>query len=46
MTSCDSPTESQFVRIVMQGLQRNLANPVIKKLQVTIEMLSAIVDDL
>ena len=45
MASCDSPTESQFVRTVMQGLQRNLAKPVIKKLPVTTEMLGAIVDD-
>ena len=45
MASCDSPTESQFVRTVMQGLQRNLAKPVTKKLPVTTEMLGAIVDD-
>ena len=45
MTSCNSPTESQFVRIVVQGLQRNLAKPVTKKLPVTTEMLGAIVDD-
>ena len=45
MASCDSPTESQFVRTVMQGLQSNLAKPVTKKLPVTTEMLGAIVDD-
>ena len=46
MASCDSPTESQFVKTVMlQSLQRNLAKPVTKKLPVTTEMLGAIVDD-
>ena len=45
MASCDSPTESQFVGTVMQGLQRNLTKPVTKKLPVTTEMLGAIVDD-
>ena len=45
MANCDSPTDSQFVGTVMQGLQRNLAKPVTKKLPVTTEMLAAIVDD-
>ena len=45
MANCDSPTDSQFVGTVMQGLQRNLAQPVTKKLLVTTEMLAAIVDD-
>lgn len=45
MGNCNSPTESQFVRSVLQGLQRDLAKPVTKKLPVTTEMLNAIVDD-
>ena len=45
MANYDSPTESQFVRTVMQGLQRNLAKPVTKKLPVTTDMLGAVVDD-
>ena len=45
MGNCRSPTESQFVRSVLQGLQRDLAKPVTKKLPVTAEMLNAIVDD-
>ena len=45
MASCDSPTESQFVRTVIQGLQRILAKLVTKKLPVKTEMLGAIVDD-
>ena len=45
MGNCCSPTESQFVRSVLQGLQRDLAKPVTKKLPVTTEMLDTIVDD-
>ena len=45
MANCDSPTDSQVVGTVMQGLQRNLAKPVTKKLPVATEMLGAIVDD-
>ena len=43
--NCNSPTESQFVRSVLQGLQRDLPEPVTKKLPVTTEMLNVIVDD-
>lgn len=40
--NCESLTESQFVRTVMQ---RNLAKLVTKKLPITTEKLSAIMDD-
>ena len=43
--NCHSPTESQCVRTVLQGLQKDLAKPVIKKLPVTAEMLGNIVDN-
>ena len=44
MGDCHSP-ESQFVKTLLQGLQRSLAKPV-KKLPVTTEMLAAIVEDM
>ena len=43
MANCDFPTEFQFVRPVVQGLQKNLAKLVTKKFPVTMEMLSATV---
>lgn len=45
MGDCHSLTESKFVQTVLQGLQRSLAKPVVKKLPVTVEMLAAIVED-
>jgi len=32
---CHSPTESQFSKTVLQGLQRSLTKPVVKKLPIT-----------
>ena len=40
-----SPTESAFAKATLQGLQKDLAKPVRKKLPVTVDMLTAIVDD-
>ena len=40
-----SPTESAFAKATLQGLQKDLAKPVRKKLPVTVDMLAAIVDD-
>ena len=45
MTGVPSLTESTFVKSTVQGLQRKLAKPVVKKLPVTVAMLEAIVDD-
>ena len=39
------PTESTFMKSTMQGLQKKLAKPVVKKLPVIVAMLEAIVDD-
>lgn len=46
MGNSHSPTESQFTKVVLQGLQRSLAKPVVKKLPVTAEMLAAMVEDM
>ena len=40
-----SPTESAFAKAMLQGLQKDLVKPVHKKLPVTVDMLTAIVDD-
>lgn len=40
-----SPTESAFVKLLVQGLQRKLTKPTVKKLPVTVAMLEAIVDN-
>ena len=45
MGDCHSTTEFKFVQTVLQGLQRSLTKPVVKKLPVTAEMLVAIVED-
>ena len=45
MAGVPSPTDSTFVKSTMQGLQRKVAKPVVKKLPVTMAMLKAIVDD-
>ena len=45
MAGAPSPTDSTFVKTTVQGLQRKLAKPVVKKLPVTAAMLEAIVDD-
>lgn len=45
MAGVPSPTESTFVKSAVQGLQRKLAKPVVKKLPVTVSMLEAIVDN-
>ena len=38
MAGVPSPTESTFVQSTLQGLQRKLAKPVVKKLPVTVAM--------
>ena len=43
MVGVPSPTESTFVKSMVQGLQRKLAKPVVKKLPMAV--LEAIVDD-
>ena len=45
MAGVPSPTASTFVKSTVQGLQRKLARPVVKKLPVTVAMLEAIVDN-
>ena len=40
-----SPTESTFVKSLVQGLQRKLAKPTVKKPPVTVAMLEAIVNN-
>ena len=40
-----SPMSDSFVRTTLEGLQRSLAKPVVKKEPVTVEMLEAIVAD-
>ena len=40
-----SPTESAFMKSLVQGLQRKLAKPAVKKLPVTVAMLKVIVDN-
>ena len=42
MAGVPSPTESSFVKSTVQGLQRKLANLVVRKLPVTVAMLEAI----
>ena len=42
----NSPTESQFTKVVLQGLERSLAKPVVKNLPVTAEKLAAMVEDM
>ena len=44
MVGVPSPTESTFVKSTVQGLQRKLPKPVVKKLPVTVAMLEVIVD--
>ena len=45
MAGVASPTESTFVKSTVQGLQRKIAKPVVKKLPVTMAMLEGIVDN-
>jgi len=40
-----SPTVSPFVKATLEGLQRSLAKPVIKKDSLTVEMLERVVED-
>ena len=40
-----SPTVSPFVKATLEGLQRSLAKPVIKKDPLTVEMLERVVED-
>ena len=40
-----SPSTHSFVRATLEGLQRSLARPVVKKEPTTVEMLNAIVQD-
>ena len=44
-TGLKSPTSEPFLRATLEGLQRLLAKPVVKKRPVTIEMLEAVVID-
>ena len=41
-----SPTESAFAKATLQGLQKELAKPVYKKLPVTVDMLTVVVDNM
>ena len=40
-----SPSSHPFVKATLEGLQRSLAKPVVKKEPITLEMLEAMVDD-
>ena len=40
-----SPSSHPFVKATLEGLQRSLAKPVMKKEPITLEMLEAMVDD-
>ena len=40
-----SPSTHPFVKVTLEGLQRSLAKPVVKKEPITVEMLDAIVQD-
>ena len=40
-----SPSSSPFVKAILEGLQRSLAKPVVKKAPLTVEMLQRMVED-